>query len=215
MMRIYFFIASIVHFTFVSAQGYRITYERDNAMKPLMVQGKPMIFSNFKERLVFRDTLSFCYGIKDDADQMKKKDTLYGEKLIHHGIIYNSNSRVYFSEVAWPAGAKKYLIFGKPAEDIWTFGTETKTILGYECRSALHVDKNNDSVLVWFTPSIPNPFGPNMYFGFSGLVLEVFDQRGGRGLHIIATKIESGPYRVVMPAKGELIASEEYRKLRR
>jgi GLPGLI family protein len=67
--------------------------------------------------------------------------------------------------------------------------------------------------MVWFTDSIPQSFGPFTYFGFPGLVLEVYDQVRTR--HLVATKIETGPYRVVLPQKGIIISSENFYKLKR
>ena len=88
------------------------------------------------------------------------------------------------------------------------FLNDIKEILGYRCRSVLHVNEKNDSTLIWFTDSIPKPAGPLDYFGFPGLVLEVFDQV--RGWHILAGKVERGAFGVTMPKGTMIIPREDY-----
>lgn len=186
--------------------GYSVIYKYDDRVSPITINGEKRILPGVSDRLVFNDSLSFWYRMPQGNDPFRKKIT-FGNKLIHHAILYNFNTNVFFSEVAWPKG-KKFLIQDSIRNENWIFLNDVKEILGYRCRKALYVNEKNDSTLIWFTDSIPKPAGPLNYFGFPGLVLEVFDQV--RGWHIVASKVQSGAFGVTMPKNIAIILRKDY-----
>jgi len=212
-MRWLFFLLSLVHALACYAQdGYSVMYSYDKSYMPQTDSNSGMRRPDRKDRLICSDTLSFWYSLPDNGKDPFRNNMIFGEKLVHHALLFNSNSGFYFSEVAWPKGTTRYLIQDTISNENWFFGNESKEILGYRCRPALRVTGNNDSTLVWFTDSIPIPAGPFIYFGFPGLVLEVYDQVRSR--HLIATAIVRGHYQVVMPKEGLIISSGEFNKRR-
>lgn len=62
----------------------------------------------------------------------------------------------------------------------WEITQETKIIEGYNCYKAIHAQSetfNNKTItrtiVAWFSPDIPLPFGPSKYSGLPGLIFEV------------------------------------------
>ncbi len=51
--------------------------------------------------------------------------------------------------------------------DAWT-----KRILGYLCMEATTTNKKGEPILVWYTPQIPVPAGPDTLMNLPGMVLE-------------------------------------------
>ena len=66
----------------------------------------------------------------------------------------------------------------------WKFGTETKTIAGYECRQAYYADTDprgqKVEVTAWFTDKLRPFLGPDRYFSLPSAVLAVNINNGER-----------------------------------
>lgn len=173
------------------------------------VKGVPTDVPNDLEatdRLVFNDSFSLYYRIVDGKDPLRKKTVF--DKMIHHAVLYSRPDNRLYDEVAWPPGKGKYLVYDTAKNENWVFGDGTKEIAGYTCNQALLVNEKNDSTLVWYTTEIKVPFGPGLFAGFPGLVLEVYNQQGHT--HWLATKIEKGNYSVVLPGKAIICSRKEY-----
>jgi GLPGLI family protein len=190
--------------------GYAVVYKRDDVFLPMTIQGEKRRIPLPDNLLVFSDSLSL-YHFVSGGNPIKKK-RLFGEKLIHHAMLFNKNTDTVYSEVNWPPGKNKYLIADTSIKYDWKFPNSTKLVLGYQCKPALYVNTKNDSVLLWFTTEIAEPFGPANYIGLPGLVLEVYDQRNG--LHIFADKLVKDNFKVVFPKEGRVLSKEEYWEIR-
>lgn len=207
-----FFLLFLYTATCLAQEGYSVIYKSDDRFFPVTFNGERRVMPTIRDRLVFTDSLSFCYRIPDGKDPFKKS-TVFGDKMYHHALIYNFTTNQYYSAVAWPKGKQEYLIKDSLKNDNWDFLNATKEILGFHCHSALYINPNKDSTLVWFTDSIPKPAGPYLYIGFPGLVLEVYDQSTAR--HLIATSVEKINLQITMPKEAIIISPEEFRKLKR
>lgn len=173
------------------------------------VKGVPTDVANDFEatdRLVFNDSFSLYYRIVDGKDPLRNKTVF--DKIMHHAMLYSLPDNRLYNEVAWPPGKGKYLVYDTAKNENWVFGDGTKEIAGYTCNQALLVNEKNDSTLVWYTTEIKVPFGPGLFAGFPGLVLEVYNQQGHT--HWLAAKIEKGNYSVVMPGKAIICSRKEY-----
>lgn len=162
-----------------------------------------------KSRLVYNDTISFYYLIPQGKKDKLKKEKILGDKLIHHGMIYNRNTDELLLEVAWPKD-KYFIIVDSLKSYNWIFNNEKKRILGYNCNLAYLVSETNDSTLVWYTSALGSIFGPSAFFGLPGVVLEVIGQRNG--IHYLATKIKTTTVTLVLPEHVKKIPIEAYRK---
>lgn len=201
-----------LHFGFFSfsQQGYAVIYKREDIYFPITFNGEKRKVSLNDNLLVFSDSLSLYHYVAGGNPLKKRK--VFGEKLIHHALLYNKSCDSIYSEVNWPTKKDKYLIADTSAKFNWTFPEDMKLVLGYKCKPALTVNEKNDSTLVWFTPEIPEPFGPANYIGLPGLVLEVYDQRNG--LHLFADILVKDSFSVVFPLEGKIISKKEYWEIR-
>ncbi len=204
------FIFLHLSFSSFSQGGYAVIYKREDIYFPITFNGEKRKVPLNDNLLLFSDSFSLFYYVA--AGNPLKKRKVFGEKLIHHALLYNKKTDIIYSEVNWPRKKNKYLIADTSAKFNWVFRDDMKLVLGYKCKPALMVNEKNDSTLVWFTPEIPEPFGPAGYFGLPGLVLEVFDQRSN--LHLFADKLVKDSFSVVFPAEGKIVSKKEYWEIR-
>ncbi len=107
------------------------------------------------------------------------------------------------------------LIQSKSKSVNWVITSETKLIDKYLCFKAeynleyLAADNvmKKRSIVAWFAPSIPFPFGPKEYYGLPGLILELKEW----DTVFIATKIELSENLInISFPKGKVISEVEY-----
>lgn len=163
-------------------------------------------FQDIKLRMIANDSLSFWYIFFEGKDMMRKKDTIFGKKLLAHGSYYNAVSGEAFSTVYY-SRKNKFIFKINQQPLIWRKGDARKNILGYECQSALAVTATGDSILVFYSDSLPYRGGILFYENAPGLILEVFDQR--RNVHTIVSEIKFGHYTVVFPSDADMVSEEE------
>jgi GLPGLI family protein len=110
---------------------------------------------------------------------------------------------------------KKYLIEDTIKIAPWKFGTETKTILGYECRQAVwNNTERKQMVTAWYTPQLRASLGPETIHTLPGAVLEININDGER--IVTAKKIEPMALKknvLKAPANGTKITREEFQKM--
>ncbi len=107
---------------------------------------------------------------------------------------------------------KEFLVSDSIANIKWKVSAgEQKTILGYTCMKATFKDSTNNLV-VFFTPQITVPTGPEKYGKLPGLILEIQSAQ----THIIATEVNKDPLQkaIEVPSKGEKMKQADYKKLR-
>jgi GLPGLI family protein len=84
---------------------------------------------------------------------------------------------------------KDYLIQDSIPLAPWKFGTEKKTIQGYECQQAFYTDpKDEKTVTAWYTDKLRPELGPELYKSLPGAVLALDVDNGQRVT--VASKIE-------------------------
>lgn len=120
---------------------------------------------------------------------------------------------------------KKYLITDTLKAAPWKLGTETKTILGYECKQAYMTTEiqvmlgsqpqsRTVEITAWYTDKIRPWLGPEHYNTLPGAVLAV-DVNGGERV-ILAVKLEDRPLKkneLKVPASGTKVSQAEFRKI--
>jgi len=129
------------------------------------------------------------------------------------------------------SAGKKFLIQDSITKNNWKLTGETKTILGYTCQKAItqatfksfnmqmtdgemkrteKVDTMN--VIVWFTPAISIPAGPEYQGQLPGLILETESRNGS----VVCTAVEISPNvkveEIKEPKSGKKITKAEYEK---
>ncbi len=120
---------------------------------------------------------------------------------------------------------KDYLIEDSVKVSPWKFGSEVKTILGYECRQAYYTDEvqvnvngeirtEKREITAWFTDKIRPFLGPERFNSLPGSILAL-DINGGERV-MLAVKVDLRELKkneLKAPEKGEKITQEAYRKM--
>jgi len=98
----------------------------------------------------------------------------------------------------------------------WTITRETKKIDNYICYKAITKIKiigdyktREKKVIAWFTKEIPIFFGPKLYYGLPGLIIELYENK----LLLKASKIELNIKKnitIKRPSKGTKVTEKEY-----
>jgi len=88
---------------------------------------------------------------------------------------------------------------------------EQKEILGYTCMKAIYKD-STDNLVVYFTPQISLPFGPDRFGELPGAILEIQSARN----HWMATSVVMSDQQlpVTPPDKGDKMTRPAFNKLR-
>lgn len=97
----------------------------------------------------------------------------------------------------------------------WNLTQETKKIAGYLCYKAISKVKRNNTfveVIAWYTPQIPVNFGPMIYNGLPGLILDLDDGI----VHFRTAKLELNPkkgIKIKPLKKGKRVSEIEFNKM--
>jgi GLPGLI family protein len=88
---------------------------------------------------------------------------------------------------------------------------EQKEILGYTCMKAIYKD-STENLVVYFTPQISVPYGPDRFGELPGAILEIQSARN----HWMATSVVMSEQQlpVIPPDKGEKMTKAAFNKLR-
>lgn len=76
----------------------------------------------------------------------------------------------------------------------WKASDGFKVFAGLACQKVVHKGEEGDSLIVWYTPEIPMPDGPETFGGAPGLILAV----EGKGFNYIAEEVEVGDFDISM-----------------
>lgn len=129
---------------------------------------------------------------------------------------------------------KQYLVADSLTIAPWKFGTETKTILGYECKQAFYTTTDQITTMrvtgsgppqpetktvtrditAWYTDKIRPSLGPDRYFSLPGTILAIDVNNGERVT--VATKVELRLLKkneLKVPEKGERLTQKQFRKM--
>ncbi len=162
-------------------------------------------YDSRKMKLVFNDSLSYCYIDLKGSTPKRKDKNIFGAVNIHHSTFFFKNKNLMYSMMIKP---HPYMFIVESPLHKWMDNSDTKVIAGYPCKSALSINKSGDSVLVYYTENIPFSAAPLFgYTDIKGVVLEVYDQE--RSLHMIATNITKGPFQIIFPADVEIVSQKE------
>jgi len=112
-----------------------------------------------------------------------------------------------------------FLIKTKFSDFNWDVTSVQKKIGSFNCYKAIRTylratvsGERRMTVIAWFTPKIPYPFGPAGYLGLPGLVMEVDVDN----IIIYASKISLNQKEkkdITIPKKGKIISLKEYNDL--
>lgn len=153
----------------------------------------------------------------------KTKDVENGlnKKFIGRGGgsgIYYSNTKKKKKQEQKELDGDLYIVEIDNSNYKWNLSRESKIIKGYTCYkatasyseyNAIKKESVDFSVVAWYTPDIPLPYGPSGYDGLPGLVLEV--NRGG--YYFMASEINFSKgvsLNIEAPENGISVTSTEF-----
>lgn len=220
-----------------------ITYETKQNLHrniPKEMEGRKAIIPEFrttKNQLFFNATESIYKPlIEDEEDDM----TVTGGGGAMTMRFQMPSEEIYFNADQQNAltsrefMGKQYLVTDSLAVAPWKFGTETKTILGYECKQAYYTTSEQMTTMrmtgsgppqpetrtvtreitAWYTDKIRTSLGPDRYFSLPGTILAIDVNNGERVT--VATKVEIRSLKkneLKVPEKGEKVTQKQFRKM--
>jgi len=155
--------------------------------------------STINSRLLIKDSISYEYSY-GDRDDVKSP---YGKKFRGHSRYKNISSKLLLSQ-SEPMGKPRYLIMDTIPTIKWDLHEEEKSVLNYTCKKA-SCTYNNMAYFAWYTGDIPLPFGPGLFGGLPGVILELESTKS----IITATTITKENVEIVQPNVGKKITRKK------
>ena len=204
--------------------NYETKVNLHRRIPPEREQMKAMIpeFRTTKEQLFFKGAESLYKPVIEDSEEdMTSTTHSSGGMTIRMQI---PNSETYLNRdtqeriVQQEFQGKQYLVEDTLKVSPWKFGTETKTIQGYECKQAFYTDESRPNqkmeVTAWYTDQIGPFLGPERFHSLPGAVLAIDINAGERV--IVAQKVELRTLKkneLKRPSDGEKTTATAYRKM--
>jgi GLPGLI family protein len=176
-------------------------------------------FRSSKEQLFFTSTESLSKPLIEDEDE-EPMGGGPGPRM----RFQMPNAETYFSQQSGVMitkqefNGKEYLIDDSLKIAPWKFGTEIKTIQGYECKQAYYTDESipdrKQEITAWYTDKIRPFLGPDRFNTLPGTILALDINNGERVT--VASKIEMRPLKkneLKAPTKGTKITRAEFRAM--
>lgn len=217
------------HVVFAQTSGvitYEIKVNMHRRLPPERAEMKAMIpeFRTTKEQLFFNGNESLFKPLIEDEDE----EVSGGGMRI---VMRQPNTEIYLDQTSGKMISKQefmgknYLIEDSVKLSPWKFGTEIKTIQGYECKQAYYTDEvkmmvngtesiEKREITAWYTDAIRPFLGPERFNTLPGAVLAVDINNGERVL--VARSIELRDLKkneLKVPSSGTKTTQEEYRKM--
>jgi GLPGLI family protein len=139
-----------------------------------------------------------------------------------NGLIYNnrsSNTSLHETN----AFGRLYRIKSDFDGLDWKLEKATKHILGFTCKKAtleFYVSEEQRTnqkreIVAWFTSELPYPYGPSVYRGLPGLILEL-EVNWNFGYTLTAVEINKNDFiDIEEPKNGKIISESEYNQIGR
>lgn len=192
-------------------ENYQIT-KNDNAIEK---NTKQLLLKALNEAKNYNFILKFnkneCSSKIDDNMASDYNGDKYissiAKALIGTGLYYQNKTN---NLSLWETNVMgSYFIVTDSLKNNWIVTQETKKIGKYTCyRAVKGCTSCKSTEEVWFTPEIPEPFGPKYYGGLPGLIVSVHQK--GYDLQLVSIKYVNKPLTIEKPKKGKRIARAEY-----
>jgi GLPGLI family protein len=169
-----------------------------------------------KQQLFFNTNESLYKPVEEDEDDEIESDG--GGMRIRFkmpSIEIYSNQETTQRLTQQEFMGKMYLIEDTLNLSPWKFGTETKTIMGYECRQASYYsEERKQDIVAWYTMQLRGFLGPENFNTLPGAVLMVDINNGERVLTaktLVARALKKNELKI--PKEGTRTTRIEFRKM--
>jgi GLPGLI family protein len=172
-------------------------------------------FNIHKNKLLFQNKETLYLNIDEEEEEEFGDDNgpriRMRRPMNEYYFNFNNSKRVTVQEFF----GKRFIIEDSAKTLPWKLTSETKTILGKECRKATWFNQErNQNVIAWYCDKLPPFLGPEMFNSLPGTVLEVDINDGERVItakQISTDKLPKGDLKI--PTKGEKTTEAEFRKM--
>jgi len=202
---------------------YEVKVNLHRTLPPGREGMKAMIpeFRTNKQQLFFNENESLYKPIiEDDDEEIEGSSGGGGFKM----VVRQPNNEIYLNQSISKSISKEeffgktYLIQDSVKVTPWKFGTEVKTIQGYECQQAYYTDETDPNrkreITAWYTTKLRPFLGPERFNTLPGAVLAIDINNGERV--VLAKKIELKELKkndIKEPKTGDKITRSEFRKV--
>ncbi len=213
-------VASILHAQHIEGViTYEVRLNMHKGLPPERQNMKAMIpeFRTYKQELFFNAKESLYKTLIEDEDEEESSGggitMRFRQPKVETYVNQETEKLISLQEFF----GKTYLINDTLKVSPWKFGTETKTIMGYECKQAFFTDESRpdrkQDITAWYTDKIRPFLGPESFGSLPGAVLAVDINNAERV--IVCKKVELRPLKkneLKEPVSGEKVTRAEFRK---
>lgn len=171
-------------------------------------------FNIHQDQLFYTKTESLYKPIEEEEDDEFENEGVVmrvRRPMAEHYLNQPTSQKITLRDFM----GRKFLIEDTLEVVPWKFGSEIKTILGYECRQATFVDiERKQTIVAWYTMTLRPFLGPEDFNTLPGTVLQVDINEGERVL--TATKVEPRALKkdeLKVPSGGTKTTQQEFRVL--
>ena len=193
----------------------RIPKEREE-MKAMIPE-----FRTEKYQLFFKGNESLYKKVEEDTEEQMASTPSGGGMQMRImtpkiEIYLDATSQMQLSQQDFMG--KVYLISDTLKVAPWKFGTETKTIAGYECKMAYYTDETRperkEEITAWYTDQVRPFLGPDRFLSLPGTILALDINNGERTW--VARSVELRPLKkkeLNKPSEGTSVTRQQYRAM--
>jgi GLPGLI family protein len=198
---------------------YEVRLNMHKGLPPERQNMKAMIpeFRTYKQELFFNANESLYKTLIEDEEEEESSGggitMRFRQPKVETYVNQETEKLISLQEFF----GKTYLINDTLKVSPWKFGTETKTIMGYECKQAFFTDESRpdrkQEITAWYTDKIRPFLGPESFGSLPGAVLAIDINNAERV--IVCKKVELRPLKkneLKEPTSGEKVTRAEFRK---
>jgi len=173
MQKIIYIIVFTVLFNFSKGQKLHVTYKFTT---PLHAQVQEDLYIDGNNAIDIRDSIFIYEKLQNNSVSSENGGIAIRSKNKMHKEIYYKSSLQDTILMKSNIGDQSYWIKDIPPAIIWdTNYSDTKIIQSYKCKKATTTFRGS-SIIAYYTPDIPYPFGPFKFGGLPGLILEIGEE---------------------------------------
>jgi GLPGLI family protein len=173
-------------------------------------------YRTHKDQLMFNARESLYKPIEEDEEQDFGQDNgMVKMRFMRPQSEVYQNTDQFLRITLQDFMGKKYRIEDTVKITPWKLGSETKSILGYECKQASYADEDRkQNIVAWYTERIKPFLGPEVFSTLPGTVLAVDINEGERTITATAINLHTlKKNELKVPAGGTKITREEFQKM--
>jgi GLPGLI family protein len=209
------------HFVFGQSTEGVITYEvkvnMHRRLPPDRQDMKSMLpeYNVHLDQLFFNTSESLYQPVEEEDDDFADENGGMRMRFRRPNAVFYVNQESSRRVMQQEFMGKKYLIEDSIRIMPWKFGSEVKTIKGYECRQASYYnEERKQNIVAWYTTALRPFIGPENFNTLPGLVVQVEINDGERVITL--SKLEPRALKkgeLKIPSGGTKITEKDFRKM--